>query len=627
MTIEAHRPDAAQDAAVAATENRIFVSAGPGSGKTYTLTRRARRLLLSDPDSEALLLTFTNKAADEMRARTEDHGVHRALIHGSTFHVFGSRLLAQHAGRLEKANIDPEFVIIDDDYRDYVALTVEDEDGEPYPAALWLVKQWAYHRLRGLPVNGDSDLGRFGARFEAAKRAEQLLDFDDLVVYGAQLLQENPDIAAEHSDGRHLLVDELQDINAMHAKMIRALAPAAKTISLFGDPDQSIMSFMGSDPRDVAQLVEELGAKRYDLLTNHRSGRRIVDAGNRVIEAATDGRTERENEPEKSATNGVVDVRHCSTDTEQARKLATEIAEAIAAKTIVAEDVAILVRNRSVADLIVPALLNRDVEVTDWRPSRLVPVTRRLCAFFLEVALKDDRDTVSKYAADWIARLSGRHSGQPPRHVGPLLKVCAGAPVADVLITLRGVLSEPAGTTAVAVDGLEAAFSAFGDAPSDADGWEAYDEPSALDQWFGSLAQAAHDDHPRVIAELRKLIAEDPGLTIGSLLNNVKQVRRPSLDGGGVKVGTIQATKGLEWPVVYLLGLEEGRLPDIHAVRCDDDFSADEVDGGSLDEERRICFVGVTRAAHRLVVGHVDHYQGFTDTRRGSRFLKQIRER
>jgi DNA helicase-2/ATP-dependent DNA helicase PcrA len=601
MITEPRTPDLDQDAAVDATEPVIVVSAGPGSGKTDTLARRARRLLLADADSGALMLTFTNKAADEMQARAR---IDPERIFGRTFHGFGTELLSRHADVLD---MDTDFVVIDDDQRDFLAMTLYDRDRFPDP--LRLAKRLAYRRLRDLPIYGE--LAEFEELFEDAKRTERLMDYDDLVVYGAQILQRREQVAEDYGHDRHLLVDELQDVNVMQAAMIRALEPYVRTISLFGDDDQSIMSFTGSQPRDVERLVEDLGAVRYELLTNHRSDQRIVAAGNRVISKAHNTSARHMTTP-KGTAEGTLEVRDWPTDREQADVLAGEIAGLPDPN-----QVAILVRNRTVADLVVTALRARDVPVTDWRPSRLVPMARRLSRIFLEVACTPADGTISSYAVGWITTLAGGSEMIDERHPDAFLDAYAGAPVADALAELRRALAVPDAPPAAAVDGLRAVFAAY-----------VLPEPEDMVWWFYRRAKIALDDAPRLLDDLADLARRDPGLTIGGLRKRLEIVPRPTMDGGGVKVGTLQATKGLEWPTVYLLGLEQNRLPDVHALA--EDMDEDDMDGGSREEERRICFVGVTRAEHRLVVGYVDRYLDLRGVERASEeseFLDQIRER
>jgi Protein of unknown function (DUF4238)/UvrD-like helicase C-terminal domain len=324
-------------------------------------------------------------------------------------------------------------------------------------------------------------------------------------------------------------------------------------------------------------------------------------------------------------------VRRLGTENLRAHSVAihpTELAKEIAG--LDHNQVAILARNRAVADLIVPELRALGVAVTDWRPSRLVPMSRRLCQIFLTVACTDDHKTISNYAADWVSKLSFKPVIDE-RHPGKLLAAYQGAPVADALAGLRRDLATGDPSTATAINGLRAVFGSLSQAdPADQDQWPDADDPSELDRWFSRHERTAYDDAPRMLDELDALVWNNPGLSIGALRKYLREIPRPTMDDGGVKVGTIQATKGLEWPIVYLLGLEQGCLPDARALPDEDDIptDADISDLGSLEEERRICFVAVTRAAHRLVVSHVSHHhrQGIERPCDPSEFLDQIRE-
>jgi DNA helicase-2/ATP-dependent DNA helicase PcrA len=591
----------AQHDAVTHPEGPVLVIAGAGSGKTRVLTHRIAWLISQGVSPfEILAITFTNKAADEMKARA---GVSRKCIDAGTFHGLGTRLLSQHAQVLD---MDPIFIVIDDDHRDFIAMSLYDPQDCPDP--LGLAERWSYRRLRNLRIDGE--LAEFGQRFEDAKRAERLMDYDDLVVYGSQILQRGEDVAADYGLNRHLFVDELQDVNVMHAAMIRALKPHVRTISLFGDDDQSIMSFTGSEPSDVKRLVKDLGATRYELLTNHRSDRLIIAAANRVIGRARET-SARAMEPPPGTADGALEVRDWPTDREQADALADEIAGLPDPN-----EVAILVRNRAVADLVVEALRDRKVSVTDWRPSRLVPMARRLCQIFLEVACVPAEGAISSYAAGWLITLVGGNAMINERRPDAFLVAFAGAPVADALAEMRRTLAPPDPPLTAVVDGLRAVFAAY-----------LLPQREDMIEWFYTRAKAALDDAPRLLEQLDDLVHDNPGLTVGNLRKHLEIVPRPSMDGGGVKVGTIQATKGLEWPTVYLLGLEQGRLPDAHVLAED----GDDLRSGSREEEHRICFVGLTRAEHRLVVGHVHHClnprTGIEFPSEPSEFLDQIPER
>src|SRR5579863_910519 len=194
--------DDEQKAAVCATERAIAVLAGPGSGKTRTLACRALHLLLHDSGCKVRLLTFTTKAAAEMKSRALAlAGVASSRIASSNFHTFGMRFLRNHA---EEAGIPADFDIVEGEDAAEIARDVGGSDS--------LMERWSALRLRRSPI--PERVSEFGARFQAVKYENHLLDFDDLIVLTADTLDKNSGLAEAYGNNhRHLLIDEFQDTN------------------------------------------------------------------------------------------------------------------------------------------------------------------------------------------------------------------------------------------------------------------------------------------------------------------------------------------------------------------------------------------------------------------------------
>ena len=267
--------DEEQRAAVQATETAIAVLAGPGSGKTRTLSHRARHLLRTDPGSRALLLTFTNKAAAEMKARAIGvAAVSSDRIDAGTFHSFGARLLRDHG---EMIRLATDFEILDELEAAEFAEGVAASSGTRN-----LLRQWQHNRLR--QVANSSAVAAFGQAYQSAKLAEEVVDFDDLVVLTAELLEQHDELAQAYG-GRyaHLLVDEFQDTNAVQFKIVQALSAHATSVSVFADDDQAIFRFVGAESANIRYFAEELGATEYPLTCNYRSRQKLVDHANALI--------------------------------------------------------------------------------------------------------------------------------------------------------------------------------------------------------------------------------------------------------------------------------------------------------------------------------------------------------
>jgi DNA helicase-2/ATP-dependent DNA helicase PcrA len=323
--------DDEQRAAVTATERAIAVLAGPGSGKTRTLSHRASHLLARAPGTRALLLTFTNKAAAEMKTRALAAGNLTAeRIQAGTFHGFGALVLRSHG---DLVGVAKDFEILDAEERDAFAADTVNRHGVPDRA-----RQWTYLRLRRQEM--PDAVARFGRVFEADKRAAGVVDFDDLVVYTAQLLEDHDELCAAYGARfEHIMVDEFQDTNAVHFAIVAALARHATTVSVFADDDQAIMRFAGADAANVARFSGELEAKTYPLNWNYRCREQIVVHANRLIAAdpRPSGRTMR-----AKKTGGQV-VHASFRDTrEEAQRLGSEISELVLERDVPAATIAVL---------------------------------------------------------------------------------------------------------------------------------------------------------------------------------------------------------------------------------------------------------------------------------------------
>lgn len=559
--------DDEQRAAVHADEHAIAVLAGPGSGKTRTLSHRARHLLRSQPDTKALLLTFTNKAAAEMKNRAVGVAAVRSdRLDAGTFHSFGMRLLRSHGAMIGLAT---DFEIMDDiearEFAATVAVTagVDDTFGP-----------WQHHRLRR--TQPSEATAAFGAAYQAAKLADEVVDFDDLVVYTADLLNEHEELARAYG-GRyaHLLVDEFQDTNAVQFDIVQAIAPHTQTVSVFADDDQAIFRFVGAETANIRRFVEALGAVEYPLTCNYRSRQRIVDCANALIAAdpRASGRTMRADK-----VGGEVDLRAYDSVEHEAEEIADEV-EQILAETSAAS-IAMLVRSGYRANELVTALHRRGVPVTDWRGDAYEPQERRTFA----TAMSALRGTLTgRRARNLCALLDVDETEHTSTH--EFLNSVAENPVAHELLHLRQMAFDGAG----AIDLARQAQIAV-----------AAGDPNAGAK-IAPLVDAVAD-----------FVTHDPEFSVDDLLSELAlgSGGRPPTQGGGVRVATLHKTKGLQWPIVYLLGLEEGHTPD---YRSDED---------DLPDERRACFVGVCRAEDRLVLTFAQRFR--THQRQPSRFLAEM---
>jgi superfamily I DNA/RNA helicase len=558
--------DAEQRAAVEAVEPVIAVLAGPGSGKTRTLSHRIRHLLIANPGSKALALTFTNKAAAEMKARALGVAtVSSDRIRAHTFHGFGVSFLRSQG---DLVGITPDFEILTKDEEKAFASSAM-RGGAAF------VARWGDARRRGLTV--DASLAAFGDAYEKAKRADGVVDFDDLVVYPSQILKDNDDMAAAYAARfPHVLVDEFQDTNNAQFEILAAIAPHAQTVSVFADDDQAIFRFAGADRENIARFIDDLGAKRYELTCNYRCAKKIVERANRLLVADPDssGRQMRAHN-----SGGIVRLRPFENVDAEAIGLAAEIADRIE-NDQPAHEIAVLTSGGKRVDALVAALRARHLPVTDWRDDLFQPRERRLFITALSVLRGTLKDRQARRLCEFM------QIDLPDQRVtDDLLEACDGNVVAAELRTLRQLAFDAAGPVAVAEQARRAATAS---------------DPGAA----AALA--------RMVAAVADFQDYDPSFNLDDLLADLVLGAggRPPTAGGGIKVATLHKTKGLEWPTVYMVGLEQGTMPYYK--------SSEE----QVPDDRRVCFVGVCRAERELFLSYCERLYGYPKV--PSQFLAEM---
>lgn len=554
--------DKEQLAAVEAKDKAIAVLAGPGSGKTRVLSFRARHLLEREKGTNCLLLTFTNKAASEMKARAI--AVTPAMskrIDAGTFHHFAMGVLRSHG---EHVGINQDFDVLDE----------QDKQELAQSAALAAKcrnesKAWSTARLRQRLAT--ADVARFRDAFEALKRKEGVVDFDDLICYTVQLFQQMPEIAKAYARKfQHVLIDEFQDTNAAQFALVRALAEQASpnsTIGVFADDDQAIFGFAGAESQNISRFIDDLQAKTYPLTTNYRCTERIVEVANKLIKAnRADGRHMKSNRK-----GGKVVLRTYPDLATEAEAITSEIAQLIT-KGTPPHDISILVRTASRVEAIHGALAEKGIPYSNWltdayntKESRCVraclavvrPVMpnrtcRQLCEFLgiKEIPVGATVDTLEFLTAN-KERSSVSHLLAAKKLNDQGAKV--SAIIVEVCKCIEAVDDELAG-----VKTLVEVVKAF----------EAHDPEYKLDHLLAELSLGGRGGAPT--------------------------------EGGGVKLATIHRTKGLQWPYVYLVGLEQDTLPHYYSTTEE-----------QIREERRLCFVGVCRAEDFLTITRTGTYKGY----------------
>ena len=627
--------NAAQRAAVQATDGPVLVLAGAGTGKTRVLTTRLAHLFFSAKAGphEVLAVTFTNKAAREMKARVEAH-LNRPVesLWIGTFHSVGARILRTHA---ETVGLKPNFTILDTD--DQVRLLKQllsaagiDEKRWPARLAAAVISHW---KDRGLTPDevvkidagrsggggGDFAGGKAPALYKVYQERLKTLnaaDFGDLLLHVLTIFKTNPEILAQYQHRlRYLLVDEYQDTNVAQYLWLRLLAQQHKNICCVGDDDQSIYSWRGAEVGNILRFEKDFpGAKVIRLEQNYRSTPNILAAASGLIAHNTGrlGKTLWTDKPdaEKVAVKGTWD------GTEEARMVCDDIENGHRNGHPLAE-FAILVR---------ASFQTREFEerlLTLGIPYRVIGGLRfyehreiRDASAYLRIIAQPDDDLAFE-----------RIVNVPKRGLGTATMQTLHAAARSTGISLASAALE-----LIQTDELRPqARTALGHLMASFERWRGmldtipHTEVSELmldESGYTAMWQADKaPDSPGRLENLKELItALEAFDSLGGFLEHVSLVMDNDAEAGDDKVNlmTLHGAKGLEFDTVFLPGWEEELFPHPRAL--------DEGGADALEEERRLAHVALTRARKRVTISFASSRRVFNQWRSSlpSRFIDEL---
>ncbi len=635
--------NAAQQAAVEHPGGPLLVLAGAGSGKTRVLTTRIAHLIKTQgvPPERIFAVTFTNKAAGEMRARVGALlGADPRGLWIGTFHALSARLLRREAPLL---GFGPNFTIYDvDDSQALIKRLLEQRGVSPKaypPRTIQGVISGAKNRMllpEELGAQAESPITKlaadvFAALGPALKQANAM-DFDDLLLHPLTLFREHPERLAYWQERfRHVLVDEFQDTNAAQYLLIKQLARRHGNLCVVGDDDQAIYGWRGADVRHMLAFQNDFpGTTLVKLEQNYRSTQVILDAANGVI-ARNAERLGKTLFTAKKGGDPVI-LLTAADERDEAEWLAAEFSRLAADGDIPYEGMAILYRTNAQSRPLEEAFRFRGI------PYRLVGAVsfyerrevKDLLAYLRLIANPADDEALLRIVnvprrgiGDASLSLLVRTAGTWRK---PLLEVARGAArVAELRPNVRDAF---AGVAAL-VDRLRDAGGAGGGQADPATVLEAVLAATGYEQY---LAEEGAEGIER-IENVRELVAgaaawaevQDPqvaaegvGTPVERYLTQAALVTAVDEDQSttGVTLLTAHMAKGLEWPVVALAGLEDGLFPLGRAVG----------EPGGVEEERRLCYVGLTRARERLYLSwaRTRYRNGRLDLAEPSRFLEAV---
>ncbi|MDD3242518.1 MAG: DNA helicase PcrA [Eubacteriales bacterium] len=620
-----------QRAAAQSVQGPLLILAGAGSGKTKTLISRIANILeqgLARPE-EILAITFTNKAAAEMRQRvTALVGDQAQRMQLSTFHSFCVRLLRNHISELGYTRW---FSIYDDDDSMSVIKAVIAEmnlnDKQCPPRAVRSRISDAKNRLLTADeLLKDSDDPRDGVvceifkRYDAKLRASNALDFDDLLLKTLELFTERPQILSFYQQRfRYIHVDEYQDTNKAQYMLVQLLAAYYRNICVVGDDDQSIYGWRGADIRNILDFEKDFpDAKVIRLEQNYRSTDQILAAANAVI-ANNTARKEKKLWTERTGGEKVC-VYQANNEKDEAQFCLRTIASLKGDYSY--SDFAILYRTNAQARAVEDSLVLTGVPYSVYGGMR----------FYDRKEIKDVVSYLRVLANPADSAALQRIVNVPKRGIGAsTMAKLAG--VADAqgrtlweVLCDHETVKENAPRAASAMGVFTETMKRLMDS---AEGMGLVDflDQVLTDTGYESMYQNAGDEDAaeRVenLKEFRSAAAEfaesNEGAALGDFLENialVSDVDKLEDDSGKVTLMTLHSAKGLEFPVVFIIGMEDGIFPSSRSM--------DDMD--RLEEERRLCYVGITRAMKKLYLVHAHQrlIYGEIRTYPPSRFLTEI---
>jgi DNA helicase-2/ATP-dependent DNA helicase PcrA len=614
----------------------LLIIAGAGSGKTNTLAYRVANLILHQADPQRmLLLTFSRRAAVEMERRVG--GVlNRVLGHSAsqqlpslpwsgTFHSIGARLLRDYAGRI---GLDESFTIHDrGDSEDLLGLVRHDlglsstknrfpqkgtclsiysrvvNSQEPLLQVLQQTFPWC--------AQWESELKQLFGAYVEAKQEQNVLDYDDLLLFWSEMMAD-PELAAEVG-GRfdHVLVDEYQDTNRLQAAILLGLKPSGQGVTVVGDDAQSIYSFRGATVRNILDFPHQFSqpSRQVTLERNYRSTQPVLDVSNAVIAQAAERHAKKLWTDKPGSTKPQLVI--VPDEAEQARWVASRILEHREAG-LTLKSQAVLFRTSSHSAAL-------ELELT----RRQIPFVKFGGLKFLEAAHVKDMLAILRFAQNPRGRMAGFRVLQLIPGIGPAH--------ATRLLEAMGEAADPMAT-------LEA-FQVPGSATTE---WQAFVQlyralrhpqqiwPADMDlakRWYGPHLDRLHDDAvvrrgdvdslERIAsgyASRERFLSE---LTLDPPDATSDQAGAPHRDEDYVILSTIHSAKGQEWTSVHVLNVVDGCIPS--------DMSTGSA--AEIEEERRLLYVAMTRAKEHLQLLVPHRFYVTQQSARGDRHLYASRTR
>jgi len=607
----------AQQEAVKTIDGPVLILAGAGSGKTKTITSRLAYLLAQGiPASSILTLTFTNKAATEMRERAlsliEDKTYPPLLC---TFHKFGLLFLKFNMEKLGRRN---SFVVIDTDDKKRIIKSF----GIDMPVGLVANEISRYKNSLIDPalawekaeLPNYKKIAQTYEQYEKYIKDNNLVDFDDLLVLPYKILNENEDLCRETSERyKYIMVDEYQDTNDLQYRLIRKICSTHENICVVGDDDQSIYGWRGANIKNILDFKDEFkNTKIIKLENNYRSTTNILKAANELIEHNRSrlGKVLRSTKGEGTAISIIESHDEKNESTIIAKRIKVLIDKGVSPR-----DIAVLYRinalSRSLEEGLnrvgVPYNMVGGVKFYERTEIKDLISYLRIIAnpnddFSIKRIINRPKRGLGKVTIDKILKgayenhlsIYGYITTKQDELKGMVSKKCYNALV-EFSENLQRLIEVSNEATYNIIDELESLYGIkkYYDQLSDS-----LERVSNIDEFYGLF---------------RDLVKQNPEMSIDEFLNDLAlQSDQDAIDTENIAIMSIHTSKGLEFDYLFVIGMEEGFLPLVG-------------DGSDIEEERRLGYVAITRAKEELTLSYSESrfYKGRRTELTKSRFLKE----
>ena len=606
-------------------EGPELIIAGAGSGKTRMITYRIAYMLSKGIDqSEILALTFTNKAAKEMAERVRDTvGKKLERLTTTTFHSFGLGLLKMYIQYLGYRN---DFTLYDEN--DNISLIKNCIVTLGYQ-----LSDYNVHSLRDffsqyktgripLPDKG-SAVREIYDEWLLTQKAYNVVDFDDLIILPIKIFEKKPEILLNvQLRWRYIMVDEFQDTSLLQYKLVSMIASKYRNIAVVGDDDQSIYSWRGANYQNIVNFEKDFPErKEYRLERNYRSSGNILSAANALIIH----NKERKDKKlwTESGDGASISIKRHTTGEEEAMWIATEIRKLMRENHYCLNDFGVLVRTNSLMNTIETTFVESQLPVCVSGGSSFFDrkeIRDMLC--FLKILVNESDDNSLLRIINTPRRGIGRTTVEKLRRYAD-----------DHNTTLHIALEELSAST----DFRESTRNAIQDFVKLIHKWmgmtgrpEKLIETILADTGYEAMVREEFPDSDKAVAfkmrgihflteRMNTYIKEHPGTTLRDYLRSVSIIGDDSKDDElKISLMTMHASKGLEFKIVFLAGIEDHIIPSARAL---------EEDSRNIDEERRLFYVAITRAKEKLFINYADtrrDREGKEKMVLPSRFLEEI---